>query len=256
MELAQLQKKFAKALHYQAQGNDCNIVSNHFSADERIQIYRNNFIISLTDVLHATYPMVALLVGEECFNQLARRHILTNPLSKGEVSDYGEHFDQTLLAFPNVIEAAPYIGDVALFEWALDCAYHLINTPNVGHVLPIQHLIHLHPEEQSKVVFHLYPWVQLVSSSYALFDLFHAIQSNCFDQLELNRPQQGVIHACSNGDRIPIVLQSEAYQLLKEVHCYSPLGQINPALLSHLNFLMEKGLIAGFTIENDERTSL
>ncbi|MDG2898591.1 putative DNA-binding domain-containing protein, partial [Vibrio parahaemolyticus] len=51
MNLATLQSQFAKALHYQALGEDCDIASDEFTADERIQIYRNNFIVSLSEVL-------------------------------------------------------------------------------------------------------------------------------------------------------------------------------------------------------------
>lgn len=63
MKLATLQDQFAKALHYQALGDDCDIASGQFTADERMQIYRNNFIISLGEVLSATYPMVEELLG-------------------------------------------------------------------------------------------------------------------------------------------------------------------------------------------------
>ncbi|MDG3399591.1 DNA-binding domain-containing protein, partial [Vibrio parahaemolyticus] len=72
MKLATLQNQFAKALHYQALGDDCDIASDQFTADERMQIYRNNFIISLSEVLSATYPMVEALLGETCFAQIAR----------------------------------------------------------------------------------------------------------------------------------------------------------------------------------------
>ena len=57
MNLATLQSQFAKALHYQALGEDCDIASDEFTADERMQIYRNNFIVSLSEVLSATYPI-------------------------------------------------------------------------------------------------------------------------------------------------------------------------------------------------------
>ena len=77
MNLATLQSQFAKALHYQALGEDCDIASDEFTADERMQIYRNNFIVSLSEVLSATYPMVEALLGKECFEQMARQHVLT-----------------------------------------------------------------------------------------------------------------------------------------------------------------------------------
>jgi len=50
MNLATLQSQFAKALHYQALGEDCDIASDEFTADKRMQIYRNNFIVSLREV--------------------------------------------------------------------------------------------------------------------------------------------------------------------------------------------------------------
>ena len=54
--LADIQTQFAQALRYQASADDCHIDSDHFSAEQRMQVYRNNFVISLSEVLQATYP--------------------------------------------------------------------------------------------------------------------------------------------------------------------------------------------------------
>ena len=72
LSLSELQKNFSLALHYQAKGEDCNIESDYLSADERMQIYRNNFVIGLSEILSATYPMTQQLVGEETFLQILR----------------------------------------------------------------------------------------------------------------------------------------------------------------------------------------
>ncbi|MGL6262253.1 HvfC/BufC N-terminal domain-containing protein [Vibrio sp. WXL210] len=251
MELAQLQNQFAKALRYQANGEDCDIVSNHFSANDRIQIYRNNFVISLSEVLSATYPMVELLVGEECFTQMARQHVLQHPLTKADVSFYGDKFDQTIAQFPKVVEAAPYLEDVARFEWQMDLALHLANQPLESHILPIGQLANIAPEQQAQIVLELYPWARVIASPFAVFDLFNAMQSDCFDNLDIHCPQLGVIHTLPNGHRTPITLEPEVHQLLVCLRSKQSMGEIEPELLSHLNILMEKALIAGFTLKNN-----
>ncbi|MEZ8386756.1 DNA-binding domain-containing protein, partial [Vibrio splendidus] len=97
--LTNVQSEFANALRYQNNGEHCDIVSDHFTDEQRIQIYRNNFVISLSEVLAATYPLTEMLVGEECFQQMARQHVLSYPSTSGDVSGYGEHFEQTIQAF-------------------------------------------------------------------------------------------------------------------------------------------------------------
>ncbi|MFA0308871.1 DNA-binding domain-containing protein, partial [Vibrio splendidus] len=84
--LANVQSEFANALRYQNNGEHCDIVSDHFTDGQRIQIYRNNFVISLSEVLAATYPLTEMLVGEECFQQMARLHVLSYPSTSGDVS--------------------------------------------------------------------------------------------------------------------------------------------------------------------------
>ena len=83
MRLHDLQQQFSHALHYQARGEDCDISATLFEPDELIQIYRNNFVFGLSEVLEATYPMLKALLGDECFEQIARQHVLTNPLLAG-----------------------------------------------------------------------------------------------------------------------------------------------------------------------------
>ena len=65
--LAELQEQFVRTLHYQANGESCDISAHAVGAEQQVQIYRNNFILGLSDALSATYPIVLELVGEECF---------------------------------------------------------------------------------------------------------------------------------------------------------------------------------------------
>ncbi|USD41058.1 putative DNA-binding domain-containing protein [Vibrio sp. SCSIO 43135] len=251
VSLAQLQGQFAKALHYQATGEECHVVSDLFSADERMQIYRNNFVISLSEVLSATYPMVEQLLGEECFAQLARQHVLCYPLTQGDVSHYGEHFARTIEQFPAVLEAAPYAPEVARFEWSIDLAQQQFNSLDLAtDVRPLSELSQIAPELHGQLRFHLQPSVIAYASQYAVFSLQLAILNQQFDGLEINQAEQGVIACDSQGTPYSKSLPETQFQLLSHLQAGQCLADVPAELLGQLNGLIELALIAGFTLSH------
>ncbi|MBR9875614.1 MAG: DUF2063 domain-containing protein [Vibrionaceae bacterium] len=256
MNLATLQSQFAKALHYKASGEECGITGDLFSADERIQIYRNNFIISLSEVLSATYPMVEALLGKKCFAQIARQHVLNNPLAEGYVAHYGEYFHNTIKLFDNVMTTAPYSPEVARFEWEMDLARQAQREqlPNTE-LIPLTRLAEVKTDKQPELVVHLRTGSRSFESCYAVFDLFTAIQSQHFEQLNINQAQCGVITVQDNGESLCHMLNLEAFQLLHCIEQQQCLGEIPPRLLTKLNSLMNLNLFAGFTLKKREEGS-
>ncbi len=247
MKLANLQEQFAKALQYQATGNSCAIVSDQFSADERMQIYRNNFIISLTEVLSATYPMVETLLGKECFAQIARRYVLTNPLTEGDVTHYGASFAETIKHFDQVTAQVPYSCEVARFEWQIDLARQTQREQQSNtRLLPLTQLVQITTEQQSELVFHIRSECRSFSSNYAVFDLLGAMQNQQFERLNINQPQCGVILATMIGGVACHLLDLETFQLLSCLEQKQSLGDIQQALLANINNLMLLDLIDGF----------
>lgn len=249
MNLAELQHQFARALHYQAHGEECSIVSDAFSADARMQIYRNNFIISLSEVLQATYPMVQALLGEECFAQVARHHVLSQPLTRGDVTHYGEHFNQSLRQFDAVMQAAPYIAEVAHFEWARDVSQQQFSRNN-----PVQYgladLAQIPAEQHTNIRFHLHPDVVLLASPFAVYALQQAINSGGdeLSSLDIQQAQQGVCACNDAGEVWSLALNQESYQLLNCFQQQLTLEGIAPQYLNALNPIFELNLIAGFSL--------
>src|SRR5687768_16032631 len=92
-------------------------------AGERLQVYRNNVFISLRQALADVYPVVQRLVGEEFFNQLARRFVREHPSRSGNLHDFGREFAGFLATLPDLTEL-PYLPDVAALEWALHEVFH------------------------------------------------------------------------------------------------------------------------------------
>ncbi|CAM3124118.1 DNA-binding domain-containing protein [Vibrio mytili] len=250
MNLATLQNQFAKALHYQALGEECDIMSDKFTADKRMQIYRNNFVISLSEILAATYPMINALVGEECFSQIARQHVLSHPLEEGNVVHYGAGFQDTIMQFSQVMTHAPYIPEVARFEWSMDLARQVYGEQIAPlNLMPLSALTNVTEEQQPHLVFHLRTGSRHFDSNYAVIDLFHAIQRQDFEQLNINQLQQGVIATQSNGDVTCHALNPDAFQLLRALEKELSLSEIPQALFAQLNHIFTLDLISGYTLK-------
>ena len=245
--LADVQSEFANALRYQNSGEHCDIVSDHFTDEQRIQIYRNNFVISLSEVLAATYPLTEMLVGEECFQQMARQHVLSYPSTSGDVSGYGEHFEQTIHAFPAVIEAAPYLAEVALYEWQKDSLVRCVSESHVDQ-RPLSRLADVPQEQQGALVFHLKDSITLVNSSYTIIALEQAIYQQQLDGLDIKQPEFGVLIQAENSQVDSHRLTQESHQLLTELQSGQTLSAIDPLLLQHLNTVMALNVISGFSI--------
>ncbi|EAQ52112.1 MULTISPECIES: DNA-binding domain-containing protein [Vibrio] len=251
--LSDVQSEFANALRYQNSGEHCDIVSDHFTDEQRIQIYRNNFVISLSEVLAATYPLTEMLVGEECFQQMARQHVLSYPLTSGDVSGYGEHFEQTIQAFPAVIEAAPYLCEVAIYEWNKDSLMRSVSESKADQ-RPLAGLADVPPEQQGALVFHLKDSITLINSNYTIIALERAIYQQQLDGLDINQPEFGVLIRADNSQIDSHHLSEECHQLLREFQSGQMLVAIAPSLLQHLNTVMALNVISGFSINAELET--
>ncbi|WP_394167334.1 DNA-binding domain-containing protein [Photobacterium piscicola] len=198
--LHQLQHQFAAALHYQPHDLSTTIVNNHFSAQQRLQLYCNNFIIGLTDVLATVYTTVNAMIGDDCFNHLARQHILNHPLPQGDVTTYGAHFSNTIAAQPTLVSSQPYLVDLARLEWQRDCVSRLVCHDGS---LPLQksrqlehNTSHINPQQY---YFHIATSTDTFSSQYAVVSLWeivnhpHSDQHQLLATLDINQPQTGLM---------------------------------------------------------------
>lgn len=251
LSLSHIQNQFAKALRYQDKGENCNIVSDHLSADERIQIYRNNFIISLSEVLSATYPMVKELVGDTCFDGLAHSHILNYLPTSGDVNLYGKHFDQTIRHTSIVIDSVPYLADVANFEWLYDLSTQdTSSTDATCRPMPLELLVDINESDQEDIFLCVQPNLQLFQSEFAIFSLHKAIHTNSFHQLNLTEPEQGVIYSIGDRHISAHPLSVVEFKLLTELTKSKTLKEIEPNLLIGLDKLITLNLCTGFGIKS------
>ncbi|MCW8331104.1 DNA-binding domain-containing protein [Photobacterium sp. SDRW27] len=239
-KLHQLQQDFAAALHYQPSDVTAQIASGRFPAEQLIQIYRNNFIISLSEILEVVYPCVKAVVGDECFSQLARQHVLTQPLQQGDVSHYGEGFSCTISNQPAVIEAVPYLADLASLEWYLDRAAH---APAINRPFPFHKLGQLTETNQPQLRLEVPEPTFCLDSDYPVASIWQMITDNQIKEVDLNQPESAVIQ--HRPDRMLVLnTQPDATGLIRLSQQQGCLGDASEPMLAMLGELVQQHIFS------------
>lgn len=107
---------------------------------DRLKVYRNNIVGSLTDVVVAGFPVMEVLVGKEFMEGMARSFVLKQPPEQGCLNQYGAGFDDFVRDFAPA-QSLPYLSDVARMELAMNKAYYAkdqaaVTAEDFGQILP------------------------------------------------------------------------------------------------------------------------
>ncbi|WP_161569643.1 HvfC/BufC N-terminal domain-containing protein [Veronia nyctiphanis] len=242
--LAILQRAFSQALHYQ--DHDLPAIKGRRDAEELLQIYRNQFVVSLTESLGLIYPTVNALVGEECFQAVARHHVLTTPMENARVETYGEGFDTTIESLSNISEPIPYLADVATFEWQfLDVSQRSVPSD----AFPFDAIGQLSPEEVASVRLSLADNIDWHKSQYCIRSLWEAVKnqdSNAFDSLNLTQSEHTLLKKTHAGIELK-PLSDDATRFIELSQQFS-LGDLPPELVPQLVPLVEAGVFSHFSL--------
>lgn len=251
-DLRQLQHAFANALQDHNSPITEAIVNGTFDAQQQLQIYRNHFIVGLTEILAITYPSVRAMIGDTCFSQLAQQHILHSPLTEPDVSHYGEGLHNTITNTPSLNTTLPYLKDLALIEWYRDRAAQM---PTQHVIFPMKKLQQLQqaqdPQRFSLAYFHIPAATFVLNSAYCVGTLWQQIQqaqttaakqSDPFAHLEIHQPQSIVIQ---QRERQLFTYDVPASLAAFILHCQQqrPLSEASNAMLEHLPLLLKHQLV-------------
>ncbi|HXP73397.1 MAG TPA: DNA-binding domain-containing protein [Stellaceae bacterium] len=168
--LPELQASFARALL--GFGDDAisdAIAEDGLSRELRLDIYRNTVLVSLTDALAATFPVVCRLVDERFFRYAAAEFIRAHPPERPCLSAYGEGFAHFLAAFPACRELV-YLPDMARLEWLMHRAAHAQDAAPISPAA----LGGLAEAEMPRLVLELDPSLGLVSSPWPIDRIWRA----------------------------------------------------------------------------------
>jgi hypothetical protein len=147
------------------------VADSAFEPADRLQLYRNNLVISLTEALAAVYPVVQRLVGEDFFRVACREYIPQYPPRQAPLHEFGKEFPGFIKTY-RPATSLDYLADVAALEWALHRAYHAADADSLD-ATKLQQI----PEQQhGELRFTLHPAVQLLKSCYPVSRIWQVNQ--------------------------------------------------------------------------------
>ncbi|WIY25395.1 HvfC/BufC N-terminal domain-containing protein [Parasedimentitalea psychrophila] len=136
-------------------------------AGRRFNVYRNNVAVSLTEAMHAAFPVIAKLLGKENMDGLSGLYLRAHPPSSPLMMFYGASFP-AFLAATEQLNHLGYLPDVARLELALRRAYHAADASPIA----AEALARIPPEDLMQTRVTLAPSVQVIASSWPIFDIW------------------------------------------------------------------------------------
>ena len=157
------------------------IKTNGLTAEQRLQVYRNNTQLGLTEALRDGYPVVNKLVGNDFFNHLARSYIRSYPPQAGCLMSFGGQFDDFIAGFKPA-DGLPYLPDVARLEWFWHEAFHEADASS----LALPSLAGIAPETYGKLLLTLHPSSRLLVSDFPVLSIWQSNQDDCQGDIAIN----------------------------------------------------------------------
>lgn len=153
----------------------------------RFAVYRNNVVVSLTQALADSFPVVRQLVGPEFFDAMARLYLCETPPTSPILAHHGDDFADWVQHFEPAT-ALPYLADMARLERARVRAYHAADATRVPQSR-WQNLL-AEPLQLIRCRVVLHPSLTLVRSPFAVASLWHAHQAD--DEAAIDTAVAGV----------------------------------------------------------------
>lgn len=137
------------------------------STTKRFAVYRNNVTVALIDALRAGFPVLAKLLGDQNFDQMARLFARAHPPSSPLMMHYGDALPAFLDTFAPLAHIG-YLPDVARLELALRRSYHAAD----GIPMDATRLGTIDPDVLMQTRMRMAPAVQVVSSRWPILDIW------------------------------------------------------------------------------------
>jgi hypothetical protein len=179
-------------------------------AERRFGIYANTVRGNFRDALHATYPAIRRLVGEDYFCQTVWEFQRRHPSPSGDLSHCGEEFPG-FLAQLHLDGEFMVLADVARLEWLIQES--LLGAEHAP--LDLQCLARVAPAAYDGLRFELHPTLRLFESRFPALAIWEV---NVGSDAE-----PPMIDLRSGADRIAIVrqrLQLKFHRLSAGEHCF------------------------------------
>jgi hypothetical protein len=227
--LRELQQAFGSSLRSEDVSDIAAwVCANELNGTRRIQIYRNNLFVTLTDALRAVYPVLEKLVGDGFFRFAAHEFIHRYPSHQGNLHRFGHEFAKFLGDFAPA-QGHAYLPDVAQLEWAQHEVYHAAEHAP----LEPRALTAIDADRYESLRFNLHPARRLLRSTYPVVRIWEVNQPD-FDgdqTVDLSVPGDCVLVLRINGEIEFHSLAPAEYRFLATISKGNTLGQAVAAAL-------------------------
>ncbi len=217
---------------------------------DRLDIYRNTCLHTLTRALGLAFPAVRKLVGEDFFDAMALAFIADHPPGIAWLDQYGAEWPDFLASFQPAASIR-YLADVARLEWAVNCALH---APDVV-PLELAKLAAIAPSDQPRVCLVAMPSLRLLRLDTPSDAIWRAVLATDDEALAGIDPDAGPVRLLveRHGSVEISRLDAGAWSFLSELCVGRPLeAAIDPdAAFDHAAALAEHlaaARFAGFTL--------
>jgi hypothetical protein len=186
--LLEMQQAMQRNLLYCDKGAVSAMLADHIHQD-RLDIYRNTFLLSLTKALQLCFPATQRLVGEDFFEGAAQVFITENPPRAAWLDQYSGEFPDFLRSFRPATSVA-YLGDVAELEWAVNCVLHAPDAPP----FEVATLGAIDFKDQNRICFVASPSIRLLYLEHPVDDIWRAVLAGDDEALRSVDIDAGPIH--------------------------------------------------------------
>jgi hypothetical protein len=228
--LLEMQQAMQASLLYRDSQAVAAMLAGQVSPD-RLDIYRNTFVHTLTRALRLCFPVTERLVGEAFFEGAAQHFMAERPPRAAWLDLYGSEFPEFLRAF-HPAKSITYLGDVAALEWAVNVALHAADVPP----LDVAELGSIEPQDQARICFTPNASLQLLRLDYPADVIWRAVLDSDDDALgrvDLEcGPRHVLVERRSAGVEVEC-LDAEAFAFLSKLCAGSP---IEAALVESTEF--------------------
>lgn len=263
MDLRDCQRTLFKAIDPsvspQSFNEACQLIdaSDTMSPAERLLVYRYSITGAQQRVLAIVYPVCLQILGDDCFNTLARDYAWHPKSNFPDLNGYGGSFTGLLtrqMQQHPTLNDLPYLNDLARLEWAWQQSLIAADDPIFD---PVS-LPGLVAQHNGQLIPQLSHSLYLINSPWPLHEIWQSHKNNEPQQdfTALEEPQSLVIHRSQSETRAAVTIEPvdyTVYGLLKFCQQALTLDDISASLaenagkaLSHLPELIKKGWITGF----------
>lgn len=184
---------------YSGERTSVQFLDKNISA-ARLDIYYNNTLFGLTDILANAYPVLKKIVGDEFLKTIARFYIKAHPQPGGNRHTFGADLPAFLKSFA-AAQSLPYLPDIAAIEWA----HFIAELADDASVINFNGVI-TQLSQNPDFVLRLHPAVSVVSMNFNALDIWTAHQTDNVPEIRLIENQNTVL-VWRNQDDIVLLQQ-------------------------------------------------